>query len=463
VRGAGKMELPLEFVAKFKQLFANEAENFFATYNQNKQSGLRFNPLKISKSDFEKLSPFKLEPVPFVHTGYYYQQDTDQPGKHPFHAAGLYYIQEPSAMFIAEQLAPMKGDRVLDLCAAPGGKTTQLAGMMDQEGLLVANEINTKRAKALSENIERLGITNALVTNETPERLAERFQGYFDKILVDAPCSGEGMFRKDEEAIRYWSQDHVNSCARQQQNILDSAFKMLKKDGILVYSTCTFSPEENEQTIEAFLNKYVDMELQSIIKPEGIQDGRPEWSTTKREDLLKVARLWPHKLQGEGHFVAKLKKTSSAEVSAITSAGSNFGKGQLKDFQQFSNETFVNHSFENFFLFNQQLYALPNYCPTFQGLRVLRVGLHLGELKKNRFEPNHALALSLKKEQIKHCFNLSSKDDQWIHFLKGETITTGADRGWTLVTIDGYPLGWGKEAKGILKNFYPKGLRIKSI
>jgi NOL1/NOP2/fmu family ribosome biogenesis protein len=158
-----------------------------------------------------------------------------------------------------------------------------------------------------------------------------------------------------------------------------------------------------------------------------------------------------------------MKKTSSTEVSTITSAGSNLGKGQLKDFQQFSNETLVNHSFENFFLFNQQLYALPNDCPSFQGLRVLRVGLHLGELKKNRFEPNHALALSLNKEQIKHCFNLSSKDDQWAHYLKGETITTGADRGWTLITIDGYPLGWGKEAKGILKNFYPKGLRIKSI
>jgi NOL1/NOP2/sun family putative RNA methylase len=462
MRGAGKMELPLEFVTKFKRLLADEAESFFDTYNQNKKSGLRINPLKITKSEFENLSPFKLETIPYVHTGFYYHPEMDQPGKHPYHAAGLYYIQEPSAMFIAEQLAPAKGDRVLDLCAAPGGKTTQLAGMMDQQGLLVANEINTKRAKALSENIERLGITNALVTNETPERLAERFHGYFDKILVDAPCSGEGMFRKDEEAIRFWSQNHVDSCARQQQNILDSAYKMLKKDGILVYSTCTFSPEENEQSIERFLSKYADMELQSITKPEGVQDGRPEWSTTKSEDLLKAARLWPHKLQGEGHFTAKLIKTSSTDVSTVTPAGSNLGKGQLKDFQQFCHETFINHSFENFFLFNQQLYSLPVSCPSFQGLRVLRAGLHLGELKKNRFEPNHALALSLKKEQAKQRFNLSSKDDQWIHYLKGETITTGADRGWTLVTIDGFSLGWGKEAKGILKNFYPKGLRIKS-
>jgi NOL1/NOP2/fmu family ribosome biogenesis protein/precorrin-6B methylase 2 len=335
--------------------------------------------------------------------------------------------------------------------------------MMEQDGLLVANEINAKRAKALSENIERLGITNALVTNETPERLADRFQGYFDKILVDAPCSGEGMFRKDEDAIRYWSQDHVASCAHQQQNILESAYKMLKKDGTLVYSTCTFSPEENELTIEAFLKKKADMELQSITKTDGIQAGRPEWSISKNEALSKVARLWPHKLQGEGHFVAKMIKTISTDASSIIPAGSNIGKGQLKDFQQFSNETLVNPSFENFFLFNQQLYSLPNLCPSIQGLRVLRAGLHLGELKKNRFEPNHALALSLKRADVKNSFNLSSKDDQWIHYLKGETIETGADRGWTLVTIDGFSLGWGKEAKGILKNFYPKGLRIKSI
>jgi NOL1/NOP2/sun family putative RNA methylase len=463
MRGAGKMELPSEFVSKFKRLLAEEAESFFDTYNQNKKSGLRINPLKITKSEFESISPFQLEPVPFVHTGFYYQPEIDQPGKHPYHAAGLYYIQEPSAMFIAEQLAPIKGDRVLDLCAAPGGKTTQLAGMMEQEGLLIANEINPKRAKALSENIERLGITNALVTNETPERLAERFQGYFDKILVDAPCSGEGMFRKDEEAIRFWSEDHVAACARQQKNILDSAYRMLKKGGTLVYSTCTFSPEENEQTIERFLNNYPDIELQSILKPDGIQDGRPEWSTSESEELYKVARLWPHRLQGEGHFVAKMMKTNSTEFSTITPASSNIGKGQLKDFKQFCNETIENHSFENFFLFNQQLYSLPASCPSFQGLRVLRAGLHLGELKKNRFEPNHALALSLKKEQVRQSFNFSSKDNQWIHYLKGETITTGADRGWILVTIDGFSLGWGKEAKGILKNFYPKGLRIKSI
>jgi NOL1/NOP2/sun family putative RNA methylase len=457
------MELPSEFVGKFQELLTYESRDFFDTYDQSKKSGLRINPLKVLKSEWENLSPFRLEPIPFVQTGYYYQKENEQPGKHPYHAAGLYYIQEPSAMFVAEQLAPNKGERVLDLCAAPGGKTTQLAGMMAQEGLLVANEINAKRAKALSENIERLGIANALVTNETPEKLAERFQGYFDKILVDAPCSGEGMFRKDEDAIRFWSPEHVVSCAQQQQNILSSAYKMLKSGGLMVYSTCTFSPEENEQTIEAFLKTYEDIELLSIDKHWGVEDGRPEWSISGNEKLRKTARLWPHKLQGEGHFVAKMRKTGPSETPAVTLASSNLGKGQLKDFQQFSRETLLSLTFENLYLFNQQLYSLPNSCPNFGGLRILRAGLHLGELKKSRFEPNHALALFLNKGQCQNIFDLSAKEDRWIHYLKGETFATGKDSGWTLVTIDGFSLGWGKEAKGILKNFYPKGLRIKSV
>lgn len=456
------MELPSKFIDKFKLLLKEEAEDFFTAFQQEKLSGLRINLLKTTGKEWENLSPFDVEKIPFVKTGYYYEKDKDQPGKHPYHAAGLYYIQEPSAMFVAEQLAPTGGERVLDLCAAPGGKTTQLAGMMNQSGLLVANEIYPKRAKALSENIERLGITNALVTNETPERLAQRFQGYFDKILVDAPCSGEGMFRKDPDAIKYWSEEHVLSCARQQTGILDAAYQMLKTDGIIVYSTCTFSPEENEQTIEALLMKYPDIELLPILKEEGLADGRPDWSLQKNKKLKNTARLWPHKLQGEGHFVAKMKKTAFTEPAAAPLAAANIGKSQLKDFQEFLKETIRGRSFENLYLFHQQLYSLPESCPSFAGLRVLRAGLHLGELKKNRFEPNHALALALNRYEVFHTYELSSLDDRWLLYLKGETFTTGGDRGWTLITIDGYPLGWGKEAKGILKNFYPKGLRIQS-
>lgn len=456
------MDLPKTFIQKFNDLLHDEAEPFFHTYESKKMSGLRINPLKITMEEWEALSPFQIKKIPFVQNGYYYQPEQSQPGKHPYHAAGLYYIQEPSAMFVAEQLVPTESDKVLDLCAAPGGKTTQLAGMMNQGGLLVTNEINSKRAKALSENVERLGITNALVTNETPERLSHRFHGFFDKILVDAPCSGEGMFRKDEEAIRYWSDEHVQACAKQQRHILDCAYQMLKEGGILVYSTCTFSPEENEQTIESFLEKYPDLHLLPIDKTEGVQCGRPDWTRTKTEELLKAARLWPHKLKGEGHFVTKLQKTAATVPEKLDETRSNIGKNQLKDFQSFANNTIQEYSFKNFFLFNQQLFSLPDHCPDFHGIRVLRAGLHLGELKKNRFEPNHALALALTKEKVTNTLPLSTNEDQWLHFLKGETIDTGGDHGWTLVTIDGYPLGWGKETKGVLKNFYPKGLRMKS-
>lgn len=457
--------LPPEFIHKFERYLEDEAEEFFAAYQFPRKSGLRINPIKISREEWESLSPFSLKKIPFVTNGYYYEENQDQPGKHPYHAAGLYYIQEPSAMFVAEQLAPSRGEKVLDLCAAPGGKTTQLAGLMKQDGLLIANEIHPKRAKVLSENIERLGITNTIVTNENPERLAEKFQGYFDKILVDAPCSGEGMFRKDEEAILHWSEEKVLVSAKLQRSILDAAYQMLKPGGILVYSTCTFSPEENEQTIEAFMSKYPDVHLLPIAKLPGVQPGRPDWSRTQNPELEKTARLWPHKLAGEGHFVAKLKKTGdsaqgSSRVNPLQQP-SNVGKGQLKDFHQFVSDVICDRSFDNFYLFNQQVYALPADCPPLQGIRVLRAGLHLGELKKNRFEPNHALALALMKEEVVHTYPLSSTGTEWLAYLKGETWATGGDRSWMLITIDGFPLGWGKEVKGTLKNFYPKGLRIK--
>lgn len=454
------MNLPSAFTEKFARYLQDEADAFFSAFQQPKKSGLRINTLKITIDEWERISPFQLEKIPFVANGYYYDERCDQPGKHPYHAAGLYYVQEPSAMFVAEQLAPNEGDKVLDLCAAPGGKTTQLAAMMKGSGLLIANDIHPKRAKALSENIERMGITNALVTNETPERLVQYFQGYFDKILVDAPCSGEGMFRKDEDALAHWSEEKVTASANLQRRLLEAAYQMLKQGGIIVYSTCTFSPEENEQTIETFLSKYRDVELLPVSKPAGVESGRPEWSQTNERALEKTARLWPHKLAGEGHFVAKLLKKADTGTPRLSLAVSNVKKNDLSDFETFQKESIGNRSFRNFYLFKRQLYALPDDCPNFHGLRVLRAGLHLGELKKNRFEPNHALAMALKKDDVSHTYSLSSRDETWLRYLRGETLQTGGDRNWLLVTIDGFPLGWGKEVKGTLKNFYPKGLRI---
>lgn len=453
------MQLPRAFIDKMHKLLGEEAPAFFESYREDKATGLRVNPLKTSLGDFLNRFPRQLEPIPFCPTGFY-TNPAMEPGKHPFHQAGLYYIQEPSAMFIAEVVGAKPQEKILDLSAAPGGKSTQLAGMMDNTGLLVANDIHPKRARVLSENIERMGITNALVMNETPERLAERFPGYFDKVLVDAPCSGEGMFRKDPEAAHYWSDEHVEQCAVRQRDILESAVAMVKSGGTLIYSTCTFSPEENEQTIEAFLDKHPDMEILPIEQPAGITGGVPEWTKHGNKHVANAARLWPHRLRGEGHFVAKLRKTGEIPLWNGKNARSNIKAAQLKDFHLFEKNV-LNISINGpIFTRNKQLYSLPDDCPDFNGLKIFRPGLHLGEQKKNRFEPNHALAMALKAENVKQTFDLPVEDDRWKSYLRGETLTTGQDRGWMVVTIEGFPLGWGKEAKGTLKNFYPKGLRI---
>ncbi|WAA13283.1 RsmF rRNA methyltransferase first C-terminal domain-containing protein [Fervidibacillus halotolerans] len=453
-------KLPDGFVKKMNDLLKDEAEDFFATYKETRLGGLRINPLKIQSEQWEKQSPFPLKNIPFVENGYYYSLEKYEPGKHPYHFAGVYYIQEPSAMFVAPLLDVKPGEKVLDLCAAPGGKTTQIGASLKQQGILVANEIHPKRAKVLSENVERFGLQNAIVTNETPERLAQHFPSYFDKIIVDAPCSGEGMFRKDPEAIEYWSEQHVLACQKNQMNILDAAVQMLREDGILVYSTCTFSPEENEQVIERFLDQYPNMELIDIEKGKGIENGRPEWSRTKREELKKTARLWPHKLDGEGHFVAKMKKSAPAPSSDVKTFKIPKNKKPFHLYFEFEREMFGDRMFSNIVNFGNVLHHLPDYCPDLTGLKVLRAGVHLGELKKNRFEPNHALGLTLKKEQVNHVLELASDETNWIRYIKGETLPAkDLKNGWTLITVDGFPLGWGKVVQSIIKNYYPKGLR----
>lgn len=446
------------------KLLGQEAPSFFATYRETPVHGLRVNPLKITAEDFQSLLPCPLEPVPFV-GGFYYPDDC-RPGKHPFHFAGLYYMQEPSAMMPAEILNPQPGEKVLDLCAAPGGKATQLAAKMNNRGILIANEIHPKRVRVLSENIERLGITNAIVTQESPQRLAQVFPGYFDKILVDAPCSGEGMFRKDDEAIQFWSEEHVIQCARQQSSILDAAYAMLKEGGVLVYSTCTFAPEENEQNVERFMDRHPDMELQPVPGPEGMKNGVPDWGEKKLQTLTYTARLWPHHFRGEGHFIAKWIKNSPVsewngqEARPLPSKKA----GQLKDYQSFIKQTFRNPPEFQLMQSGEHLYVLPEGSPDLSRLKikVIRSGLHLGTLKKNRFEPHHALAMALQPGQVFHTFPLTGPDS-WKKYIRGETMESAGHRGWLPVTIDGFPLGWGKEVQGTIKNFYPKGLRIPGL
>lgn len=458
------MTLPQEFQEKMQRLLGEKYEAFLKSYDREQAQALRVNTLKITTEEFREKSPFSLRSVPWVPEGFYYGKD-DRPGKHPWHEAGLYYIQEPSAMAVGELAAAKPGERVLDLCAAPGGKTTHLAAHMKGEGLLVSNEIHPARAKILASNVERMGIRNAVVTNETPERLAERFPEFFDRIVVDAPCSGEGMFRKEEQALLHWSLENVHMCAERQQEILREAAKMLRPGGTLIYSTCTFAPEEDEGSVSLFLKEHPEFSVKKVDAYEGFGSGHPEWADAVSE-VKNTFRLWPHRLEGEGHYVAVLQKNSGSVESAREGDRESKRKGMeilptvdrnvRKLYEEFAQENLRCLPEGELILFGEQIYLLPCTLPL-KGLKVLRPGLHLGTLKKNRFEPGHALALALRPEEARACCNLSM--EQAAIYLRGETLEAEGEKGWKLVLAEGYSLGWGKAAGGTLKNHYPKGLR----
>lgn len=438
--------LPLAFEEKMRRLLGAEYEEFLTAYDRPRNTGLRLNPLKANGLSL----PFAAEAIPWEKNGYYLQAGA-RPGLHPYHDAGAYYLQEPSAMAPAVLLAPQPGQRVLDLCAAPGGKTTQLAAMLQGQGLLVCNEINPKRAKILSSNIERLGVENALVLNEHPARLAERFPAYFDRILVDAPCSGEGMFRKEEAAVTDWSQETVEMCATRQKEILRSAARMLRPGGRLVYSTCTFSPEENEGVISEFLHEHTDFYVEKTDTP-WFDGGRVDWIHRPATGIENTLRLWPHRLRGEGHFAAVLRKAEGEGENRISCAAT---KGLPSEIMEFFKENRIDKEGGVLF-FGETCYLVPKELPELRGLKVLRAGLELGEVRKGRFVPAHALALWLKDFPQKADYSPDSSEIA--AYLKGQTLF-GAQKGWTLITVDGLSLGWAKGSEGVLKNHYPKGLR----
>lgn len=450
--------LPAAYTAAMKELLGQEADAFLQSYTMPRTQGLRFNTLKSAAGSApaeQAISLFGLTPVPWCPTGYYYE-DPARPGRHPYHTAGLYYIQEPSAMSAAELLAPRPGETVLDLAAAPGGKTTHLASLMQGQGLLVSNEIHPERAKILAENVERLGISHALVTSATPGELSQRFPEVFDRIMLDAPCSGEGMFRKDPAAVREWSPAHVEMCAARQWDILQDAYLMLKPGGTMAYSTCTFNRQENEETIARFTAAYPDM----------------EWVTQKR--------LWPQSEKGEGHFVALLHKSAAGESgnsrrkpsSARGKNGPRLPSSVRDAYQQFlgwAAAELPGYTGQGIpLLFGESLYLLPEsfqerlHTGLLEGLKVPRAGLHLAHLKKNRIEPAHALAMALKPGQAARSFDLAADSPDIQAWLRGESLPVPAElHGWTLVTVEGLPVGWGKASSGQLKNHLPKGLRIQ--
>lgn len=463
--------LPEAFADKMQTLLGEEYEAFVKSYESERVQGLRFNTLKGGLKEMTGCCRelFALEKVPWCREGYYYAHEV-RPGRHPYHEAGVYYIQEPSAMAVVELLDPQPGEAVLDLCAAPGGKTTHIAGRLAGEGLLVSNEIHPARAKILSQNVERMGICNAVVTNEDSGRLEPYFTEFFDRIVVDAPCSGEGMFRKDEQAREEWSEANVRNCAKRQQEILDHAAAMLKAGGRMVYSTCTFSPEEDEAQIAGFLDRHPEFSIEKVDAPEGLSPGRPEWGGGFKT-LADTFRIWPHKADGEGHYLAVLKKAGSDGNGLDGGAGKRRKRkapGYLKDkvkirlYLEFVDETLCEAGgADGLILYGDQLYRLPLQMPDFTGLKVLRPGLHLGTFKKNRFEPSHALALALKPGQARRTCLLGAGGEEIREYLGGNPLKAKeTDKGWVLVCVDGYSAGWAKAASGMLKNHYPKGLRI---
>lgn len=458
------MGLPVAFIKNMREILGEEGlAEYLDSFEKPKFTGLRVNTSKISVEEFLRISPFKLRRVPWTENGFYYTEE-DSPTHHPYYYAGLYYIQEPSAMAPAAVLPVERGERVLDLCAAPGGKATELGAKLNHTGLLVANDASASRTKALLKNLEVFGIPNLLVTSEMGDRLDRYFHEYFDKILIDAPCSGEGMFRKQAHMIPAWEKQGPEVFANMQREILRQAAELLKPGGTMLYSTCTFSKLENEGSIDGFLAEHPEFTLEEIPRQEGFCSGMPEL-VGSRFPLERCVRLFPHKIDGEGHFLALLKKAGEKIPGAPEPAGR---PGRIPaELEAFLQDVSMPMEPSRIVVKDTKVFLMPEGVGRCPGLRFLRSGLYLGELLKKRFEPSQAFAMALKKEEYASVIDLSAADDRVIRYLKGETLEiedgeSSRPEGWQLVCVDGYPLGWGKLIRGTLRNKYFSGWRMNA-
>lgn len=459
------MRLPDKFTEKMKTILKDEYGDFIKSYENRRLYGLRINTLKISCEEFEKIAPFEIKKIPWIDNGYYYNESA-QPSKHPYYHAGLYYLQEPSAMTPASRLPVNEGEAVLDLCAAPGGKATELGAKLGGEGVLVANDISSSRAKALLKNIELFGIRNPFVVSESPAKLALYFEGFFDKILLDAPCSGEGMFRKDPSVIKNYEAGDTSYYEKLQREIITPAVNMLKPGGMLMYSTCTFSPGENECQMDYLLKKFPEMELTCIDGYEGFDCGHPEWAEGN-ENLRKCVRIWPHKMEGEGHFLALLKKRGGESIPGPSLSYLSVDKSlkkRLEYFYEFAKDLSWDIDESRLEIRGERLFYMPGLLGKLTGMRFLRNGLYMGDILNKRFEPSQALAMAIKPGEYSKTISFENDDIRVIKYLKGETIeiseSEDTGRGIRLFCVDGYPLGWGKLNNGILKNKYHSGWRL---
>lgn len=459
---------PDDFLARMAALLGEEEYGRFAgTFTQPPHVGLRVNTLKVSSDELAERAPFTLRPVgAFEPAGFFVSED-GRPGNHPYHHAGLYYLQEPAAMVVGVLAAPQPGEMVLDLAAAPGGKATHLATLMQDHGLLVANDVDAGRARVLAENLERWGVRNCLITNAAPQRLAQSFGSLFDRVLVDAPCSGEGMFRRSGPFE--WREANVLACARRQTAVLADAARLVRPGGVLVYATCTFAPEENEQVVADFLHSYSDFEVVDPPRFAGFARGRPFWlrpeqcARPESELLARTVRLWPHLFPGEGHFVAVLRRAEEADPQQ-TAAPMQFDpprKQELTHWRAFAAGTLRADFPEERLLLdgNGRLYLLPEQALEARGVRLVRYGLLLGEVRRGYFKPAHTLALALKADEAAAVIDWPADSQPIADYLTGLDLPVNGPNGWALVTVDGFALGWGKRVNGRLKNHYPRGLR----
>lgn len=482
-----QISLPPPFLDKMRSLLGNdEFRSFVETYDQPPRAGLRVNTLKISVADFSRLSPFPLVAAPGRDAAAFLVAGDERPGQHPYHDAGLYYLQEPSAMVAATILDAQPGELVLDLAAAPGGKSTHLAAhlsprpdasrlsalrsTMEADGLLVANDVHAGRARILDENLARWGATHALVLQAEPDRLATAYGPLFDRVLVDAPCSGEGMFRR-QPAIE-WSDRMVAACSRRQSHLLESAARLVRPGGRLLYVTCTFSPEENEAVIAAFLGRRRDFELAEVDATPGFASGRPEWLEDDpgpgiAAQIERSVRLWPHKYPGEGHYMALLKRDECAgEAHQRPSAPSGFastqppGTDQLRLWRDFASEMLrVSLPEDRLHVHNNRLYLLPRRPLPVAGLRVRRVGSLLGELRGRYFRPAHDLAVAMTAGDAASMVDWLPGDERLRLYQAGAAVADPGPDGWQLVTVNGFGLGWAKRSQGLLKSHFPRPRR----
>lgn len=434
-----------QFDARMKSLLKDEYDDFKKALLEKPVKGLYLNR---NKKNVERvLEEQYIEHHPIVENGYLYDENY-HPGRSAYFLAGLYYIQEPSAMLVADALPIEPDDFVLDMCAAPGGKSCEIASRLTEEGVLIANDIEASRARILSENIERFGLDNTIVTNVDPMRFTKQFQDAFDKIVLDAPCSGEGMFRKLEQAVDTWSEDKVLECAHIQKNLLKGAYDMLKQGGMVIYSTCTYSYEENEAMVHYAVDE-LGFELLPLSKSHGLCPG---------VDLDEVVRCYPHHYRGEGHFIALLRKPGNSPRKVVRPMKPQVSQADLKVLKAFYQET-LNKKVPAYIIENNgHLYAIKKNFPELKGIRVLRNGLYLGEVRKNRFIPSYSLALTLTKEDVKRSYDYSCDSEEIKKYIHGETLEGTGNKGFGVIFVDGYPLSFYKESNQV-KNLFPKGLR----